>query len=73
MSIDTDAILALPVAEKLKLVELIWDDLGQATEKLPLPAWVVQEGVRRREELKQNPSIALTHDEIWKRIHERNG
>lgn len=73
MSIDTNAILALPAAEKLQLVELIWDDLGQATEKIPLPAWVVEEGLRRRDELRGNPSIALSHEEVWKRIHERKG
>ena len=31
MAIDTDELRALPPAEKLRLVELLWDDLGDGT------------------------------------------
>jgi len=43
MPIDVDALHALPAAEKLRLVELLWDDLGDSTAPIPLPDWVDRE------------------------------
>lgn len=46
MSIDADELRALPSAEKMRLVEMLWDDLGESTEPIPLPDWVDREGNR---------------------------
>ena len=54
--------------EKLEIIEMLWDDLGSADREIPLPDWVDQEVVRRREELIANPEIGLTHEEVWSRI-----
>jgi hypothetical protein len=51
MNIDTNALLALPAAEKLRIVELLWDNLGESTENLPLPEWVDLESMRRHDEM----------------------
>ena len=72
MAIDTDELRALPPAEKLRLVELLWDDLGDATAPIPLPDWVDREAARRRDEMR-DPTFGLSHDETWKRIERRNG
>ena len=68
MDVYTDAIRDLPAAEKLQLVERIWDDLAAAGEPLPLPEWAKQEAARRRDEMLADPGLGYTHDEIWKRI-----
>ncbi|HYW80761.1 MAG TPA: addiction module protein [Thermoguttaceae bacterium] len=72
MPIDVDALHALPAAEKLRLVELLWDDLGDSTAPIPLPDWVDREAARRREEMR-DPNFGLSHDETWRRIERRNG
>lgn len=70
MSIDTDALRALPTAEKLRLVEFLWDDLGDATAPIPLPDWVDQETARRRAQMR-DPSFGLSHEETWERVGQR--
>ena len=38
-------------ADKLCLVERIWDDLAAEATPLPLPDWALTEAARRRDEL----------------------
>jgi hypothetical protein len=72
MSIDANDLHALPPAEKLRIVELLWDDLGESTAPIPLPDWVDREAARRRDEMR-DPTFGMTHDETWRRITTRNG
>lgn len=72
MSINTDELRALSVAEKLRLIGWLWDDLNDSTEVIPLPDWIDREATRRRDEMR-NPECRLTHEEVWKRINQRNG
>lgn len=72
MPIDTDGLRALPPAEKLRLVEFLWDDLGDSTAQIPLPDWVDREASRRRDEMR-DPTLGRSHDETWGRIERRNG
>jgi len=71
MSMDA-ALRALPVAEKLRLVEMLWDDLGNGAAPIPLPEWVEIESARRREEMR-DPACGISHEEAWRRIERRNG
>ena len=74
MDIYSESIRDLSPADKLLLVERIWDDLANADSPLPLPDWALLEAARRRDELLQNPDIGVTHGDMWKRIDEsRNG
>jgi putative addiction module component (TIGR02574 family) len=74
MDIYTDTIRNLAPAEKLRLVERIWDDLAAEDAPIPLPEWAVAEANRRRDEMLADPNLGLTHDEVWKRINDtRNG
>ncbi len=70
MNMNTEAILALPAAEKLELIGLLWDNLSEAESDLPEA--VEQEAVRRRDEMLANPDLGLTHDEVWAKIAKRN-
>jgi putative addiction module component (TIGR02574 family) len=72
MSIDINDLHALPDVEKLRIVELLWDDLGESPGSIPLPDWAIREAGRRREEM-SNPQVGVSHDEVWRRIANRNG
>ena len=68
---NTEAILALPAAEKLELIALLWDNLSES--ECDLPEAVEREAVRRRDEMLADPNLGLTHDEVWAKIAKRNG
>jgi len=72
MSIDANELHSLPNAEKLRIVEMLWDDLGESTAPIPLPDWVGREVARRREEMRDS-SFGVSHEETWHRIANRNG
>ncbi len=73
MNIDTNEILALPIAQKLQLVELLWDDIAKSSNPIPLPEWVEREASRRRDEMLADPSLGKSHQETWTKIANRNG
>lgn len=73
MSISTAELLALPASEQMRIVELLWDQLGKSESPLPLPDWIDKEGNRRLQEMKSNPNLGLDHETVWKRIEARNG
>jgi len=66
MDTPIDQIRQLPVAEQLALVEQIWDGLHESPELLH--EWQIEEARRRSAELESNPSIAISEDEVWKRV-----
>lgn len=72
MSIDTNDLRVLPAAEKLRLVQWLWDNLGESSEPIPVPEWVERETKRRMEEMR-DPEFGLSHEEVWKRIDGQNG
>ena len=43
--------------EKLRLVEMLWDDIGAANEPVILHAWHVTEASRRAAELNRIPQL----------------
>jgi len=61
-------ILALPVAERVRLVEAIWDSISAVPEALPLTEWQKQELDRRLAEFEANPDEGLTLEEVFARI-----
>jgi putative addiction module component (TIGR02574 family) len=73
MNVDPNTLFALSAEEKLRLVELLWDNLGESETGIPLPEWADREALRRRDELLANPDTGQTHDQVWKKISERNG
>jgi putative addiction module component (TIGR02574 family) len=68
MSIDITNLRDLPVADKLRIVTQLWDDIAASIDPVILPPDVVREASRRSAELKADPSIAIDDDELWRRV-----
>jgi hypothetical protein len=51
---------------------MLWDDLGDTGEAIPLPEWVQIEAARRHKEMVDDPSLGLSHQEVWDRIDKRS-
>jgi putative addiction module component (TIGR02574 family) len=73
MSVDPNELLALPAAEKMRLIEMLWNDLEHSTEPIPLPEWIAEEAVRRRDEMLGDPNLGISREEAWKQIREGDG
>ncbi len=69
MSIDLQELRNLPVEEKLRLVELLWDDISASEEPIVLHPWQFQEATRRAAEVKADPSIVIDRAELWRRVN----
>lgn len=61
-------ILALPVEDRVRLVEAIWDSISAVPEALPLADWQKQELDRRLDDLEQNPDAGSSLEEVLARI-----
>jgi putative addiction module component (TIGR02574 family) len=61
-------ILALPVEDRVRLVEAIWDSISAVPEALPLTEWQKQELDRRLDDLEKNPDAGSTLEEVFARI-----
>lgn len=62
------SVFDLSPAEKLQLVEDLWDDLATVPEAIPVHEWQKQELARRKANLRRNPVAALSWEEIKRRI-----
>lgn len=63
----------LPIADKLRLVEEMWDDIATSKEPLPVPDWIHEEVARRVAESDRDPGGLLTSEELWRRVDENRG
>ena len=70
---DLENLRQLPIGEKLRVVEELWDDIAASGERFPLPDWHREEAERRAADLEADPSIALTREELWQRVDESDG
>ena len=61
-------ILALPVKERVRLVEAIWDSISAVPEALPLTQWQREELDRRLAEFEANPEAGSTLEDVFARI-----
>ncbi|MDH3317058.1 MAG: addiction module protein [Betaproteobacteria bacterium] len=61
-------ILALPVQERVRLVEAIWDSISAVPEALPLTQWQKEELDRRLAEFEADPGAGLTLEDVFARI-----
>lgn len=68
-----ESLRKLPPAEKLQLVEELWDDLASSAEPLPLPEWHRVEARRRAAELDADPAMLIDRDDLWRRVAEADG
>ena len=66
--LDPDEMRALPVAERLKLIEGLWDSIDADTAALPLPDWHRDEIDRRLDALDAGGSTGAPWSEARERI-----
>jgi putative addiction module component (TIGR02574 family) len=67
------SIFDLSPAEKLQLVEDLWDDLAAMPEAVPVHDWQKQELARRKANLLKNPASGLSWEEVKERVRGRHG
>jgi putative addiction module component (TIGR02574 family) len=70
---STPSLFDLSPAEKLQLVEDLWDDLAANPDDVPVHDWQEAELARRRENLKKNPAASLTWTDVKRRVQGRHG
>ncbi len=68
-----ESVFDLSAAEKLQLVEDLWDDLAATPENVPIHDWQVQELERRKANLSNNSASGLSWEEVKRRIRSRHG
>jgi putative addiction module component (TIGR02574 family) len=54
----------LPVPERLRLVEDLWESIAHEVEREPIPGWLVEELERRDAALDANPASGVSVEEI---------
>lgn len=69
---EVENLRKLPIAEKLRVVKELWDDIGRSGEPFPLPLWHRNEADRRTAELNADPAMALSREELWSRVDKRD-
>lgn len=73
MLADFDNLRQLPLVEKLRVVEALWDDIANSDEEFPMPPWLRGEVEDRIAELGRDPSAVITREEVWRRVDEQRG
>jgi putative addiction module component (TIGR02574 family) len=73
MSDKSPTIFDLSPAEKLQLVEDLWDDLASTPENVPVYDWQKEELARRKINLANNPASAVSWEEVKQTVRRRHG
>jgi putative addiction module component (TIGR02574 family) len=67
------SIFDLTPAEKLQLVEDLWDDLASTPESVPIHQWQKDELAARKKRLEANPASGVSWEAVKKQIRHRHG
>ena len=70
MTPDTGSVFGLTAAEKLQLVEDLWEDVSSRPEDVPVHTWQLAEVERRRTNLASRPESALSWDQMTARLRQ---
>ena len=73
MEPSSASIFDLSPAEKLQLVEDLWDDLAASPEAVPVHDWQKEELARRKANLAENMGEGLTWEAVKRRVRARHG
>lgn len=73
MPVDLQQLRDVPAVEKLRIVEQLWDDIGASDEPIVIQEWHKVEARMRAAELEARPDIALTREELWRRVDGTDG
>jgi putative addiction module component (TIGR02574 family) len=71
MMLNGVSVFDLSPAEKLQLVEDLWDELASSPDAVPIHDWQRDQLARRRANLISNPTSALSWDEVKRRVRSR--
>jgi putative addiction module component (TIGR02574 family) len=71
MAISFNDLLTLDLAERLQLVEDLWDSIAAESAGLPLTREQREEIDRRLAEHEQNPDSAVTWEDVQARLSRR--
>jgi putative addiction module component (TIGR02574 family) len=64
-----EELLALSVADKLDLIELLWDSLSaDQKDNLPVPDWHREELDWRLDQLEKNPDDSIPWEDVKRRL-----
>jgi putative addiction module component (TIGR02574 family) len=63
-----DDILELPLAERIRLVEAVWDSIAESAECLAIPAAQQTELDQRLDEFERQPETVSSWQEVKARI-----
>jgi putative addiction module component (TIGR02574 family) len=67
------SVFDLTPAEKLQLVEDLWDDLAASPDDVPVHEWQKLELARRKENLQSNPSSGASWEDVKRRVRSHHG
>ena len=73
MNLENVSVFDLSPAEKLQLVEDLWDDLAATPEDVPVHDWQKDELDRRKANLLKNPGSGISWEEAKRGIRSRHG
>jgi putative addiction module component (TIGR02574 family) len=73
MTLNAVSVFDLSPAEKLQLVEDLWDDLAATPTAVPVHDWQKEELARRKANLMNNPGSGLSWDQVNERVRTRYG
>jgi len=65
-------IFKLGRAERLQLVEDLWDSIAEEDEQLPVPKWKREELRQRKERFSRHPSSGRTWEQVKQRARAAN-
>lgn len=73
MKSNVASVFKLSPAEKLQLVEDLWNDLAACPKDVPVHDWQIEELERREAEMKKNPNSWLSWEQVKKNARSRYG
>jgi putative addiction module component (TIGR02574 family) len=73
MNAEFAPLFQLGRAERLQLVEDLWESIAQEQPPLPVAEWKIEELERRRAEFLKDPTSGRTWEQVKARARARNG
>ena len=67
------SVFDLSPAEKLQLVEDLWDDLAANPDEVPIHDWQIKELARREANLQRNPESVTDWESVKRHVRGLNG
>jgi len=73
MKVPVRSVFDLSPAEKLQLVEDLWDDLAANPDDVPVHDWQIKELARRKANLQRNPASVTDWESVKRHVRGLNG